>query len=113
MDDLPVTGLINVTDKFHLDQLPVFCPERQVFITYVPVLLQDIKCNPAGVNIPECADFPQFLFLKLWARISKQIDQIGIDILDGAGPRIQNEDAVLSSLEQAPVTKFRFFQVLV
>ena len=98
--------MINVTDEFNLDQLPTFCPERQVFVADVSMLMQEIKCDLAGIDILECADLPEFLFHELGVRIPQQIDQIGIDVIDGAGPCVQDEYAVLGGREQAAVANF-------
>ena len=62
--------------------------------------------------IIEHADLVQFLAQQVGAIATGEMGNEGVGIDDLAGVGIENDDAVLGSLEQAAVTQRRFAQAL-
>jgi len=105
LDDLLAARFIDVADEFHLDQPPVFCSERQIFIADIFIFLQVLEGMLAGFDILECTHFPDFFFYELFSRIFQHIDQERIDIGDRSALGIQDQNPVLGRLKQTPVAK--------
>ncbi len=105
MDDFFAALQIDITDEFHINQPAIFGSQRQVFVANIFILLQRFEGFPAGSNILECADLPEFSLDKLFARISQQLDQEWVHIRDSACLSVQKQDPILGGFEQAAVAE--------
>ncbi len=105
-----IVNKIDIADEFHLDESSLRGFERQVFETNVLALLQLCEVGLAGDDVLEEAHFPYLPAEDLFALKTQEIDQERIDIIDGAGFCIQNQDAVFRRLKETPVAHFGRFQ---
>ena len=103
---------IDITDEFHVDPPSVGGFKRQVFIADVFLPLQFRKVGLVGSDILENAQFPDSLAQELFARVSQQLDQKRIHVVDRPGLGIKDQDAVLGRFKQAAIANLRSNQCL-
>src|SRR5450756_546695 len=103
---------IEVADELHVDAPPVRGLQRQVFITDVLLLLQFQEVGLVRHDALEEPQVPDVLPKELVAGEPQHLGQECIHVHDHAGVSIQDQNAVLGSLEQTAIASLRSAQLL-
>ena len=106
LNHVPSAFRINVADELHGDMPSVFVLQRKILIAdsaelcSVAIALLELS---ASLKTPiSHSSFPR----KCSRGIAQQVRQEGIDVQHFGGHRIQDQDAVMRRLKQAPVADF-------
>jgi len=106
LNDAPPAFPVDVADKLYGDLAAVFVFQWKIFIADSANLLQRLHRALGALSILEDADLPQLLSHKVVAGIAKQINHEAIDVQHFGGSGIEDKDAVVRRLKQAPVADF-------
>src|SRR5664280_2534105 len=112
LNHLALAHRIEVADELHVNAPPVRGLQRQVFITDVLLLLQFQEVGLVRHDALEEPEVPDVLPQELLAGEPQHLGQERIHVDDYAGVCLEDQNAVLGSLEQTAVAGLRSAQLL-
>ena len=103
LDDILSVHHVDIADELDVELAAVRPFQRQVLVADVFIPLQFQEFHLTVEDVREKAQVPDPLPQELVVREAEHLDQERIDVQDRSRIRVEDQDAVLSRFEEAPV----------
>ena len=105
LDGLLIAHVVDVADELDLPVYAVLVLQWQILVANVALFLEFTKGGLALCDVCEQTDLPKASSHELLVGIAQQIAHERIGIFDLPGVGVENEDAVVSALEDPAIAK--------
>jgi hypothetical protein len=105
LDEALVVGHVDVADEADVDPAAVSRFERQILVGDVVHRLELVEGFLGCDDVAERAEVPDLLAEEIAALVAEQLGEIRVDVDHLAAVGLQDQDAILGGLEDAPVAQ--------